>query len=152
MAEKIRQHPEFVAVARHLLARIGDQALAFDDPGVVEQHRGHHREFVRRRTGVHPDLGLEVEGACPVLELVVIFEIDFAEAIGAGSALFEFGETRERERRRPAVGAACIIDELVRDRRGGRADMNVPDVEPLGPVLRMDLLHRNQPDHREREP
>src|SRR6516164_9451170 len=63
MADKIRQYPELVAVARQLLARVGDQALTLHQPRVVEQHRGYYRELVRRSSGVHPDLRLEVERA-----------------------------------------------------------------------------------------
>src|SRR6516165_6800344 len=63
MADKIRQHPELVAVARQLLARVGDQALTFHQPRVVEQYRSDYRELVRRSSGVHPDLRLEVARA-----------------------------------------------------------------------------------------
>src|SRR5215469_860245 len=152
MANKIRQHPELVAVARQLLARVGDQALTFHQPRVVEQYRSDYRELVRRSSGVHPDLGLEVERARPIFELIIILEIYLAEPIGVGSAFLEFGEIRERDRRRPATGPTGIVDERVRDIRSLLTDVDVPEIEPCRPVLGPELLDRNQPDQGEEEP
>jgi hypothetical protein len=152
MANEIRQYPELVAVARQFLARVGDQALALGQPTVVEQHRSNDGEFVRRCSGVHPDLFLEVESARPIFELIVILEIDLMEPLGVWSALVEFSEVRERGRRRPAIGAAGVIDEPVRDLRDCRTDVDVPNVEPRGPVLTQDLLDRGQPDQHEDKP
>src|SRR5215472_3489440 len=152
MANKIRQHPELIAVARQLLARVGDQALTFHQPRVVEQYRSDYRELVRRSSGVHPDLGLEVERARPIFELIIILEIYLAEPIGVGSAFLEFGEIRERDRRRPATGAAGIVDVRVLDLGGFLTNVDVPDIEPCWPVLGLELLDRNQPDQGKDEP
>src|SRR5271165_836229 len=145
MADEIRQYPELVAVARQLLARVGDQALALGQPRVVEQHRGHDGEFVRRRAGVHPDLRLEVESARPVLELIVVLEIDLAEPICIRSALLEFSDAREWDRRRPAVGTAGVVDERIRDLGYRVADADIPDAEALGAVLSLQRREGSQP-------
>src|SRR5262249_25212284 len=121
-AEEIAQQISFFAVARGV-ARIADDADTRQDAAFVEARRQGDRKIEHLAAGIFPDLGRKIVGLGPVLELVVIAEIDLAQAAWLGPAAPEVAPVGKRQRGRTAVGAAGIVGELVRQVGCRRAEL-----------------------------
>src|SRR5215510_5048883 len=117
------------------VARIADDADALEDAVVVEARRQHDWKVEHLGAGEFSDLGRELIGLRPVFELVVVTEINFAQAAGLRTAALEVAPAGERSRGRTAVVAAGIVGELVRQIGDRHAELEVPDLEPVRPLL-----------------
>jgi hypothetical protein len=82
-----------------------------------------------RGAGPACDLALELASARDVLVLVVIFEIDLAQAVRLGRAAHDIAPAGQRLPRRSAVGAAGQAAEFAGRRLRGRrlTELEVPD-------------------------
>src|SRR5271170_2161416 len=91
---------------------------------------------------------------CPIFQLVVIAEIDFAQAVRLGRTLVVIGPAREGLLRRAAIAAAGIVDEgIARQCRRRCAELQCPYVRSYGRFLgardtRGDHGKRNNDDNR----
>src|SRR5262245_23541369 len=103
--QEIAQQVGLVAVVA-LAARIADQADAAQRSGLVEQRGDDDRKAVGLGAGILLHLLREIVGLGPILQLVVVAEIDFAQTARLCTAAAKVAEAVERQRRRPAVAAA----------------------------------------------
>src|SRR5215510_94423 len=132
--EEVAQQVGFLAIARGV-ARIADDADALENAVVVEACGEHDREIKHLGARELSDLGRELVGLGPIFELVVIAEIDLAQAAGLGTAALEVAPAGERRRGRPAAGATGVVGELVGKIGDRSAELEVPDLEPVRPLL-----------------
>ncbi len=109
-------------------ARIGHQADALEDAGVVEQGAGDHRKRHLMGAGPARDLAVIVVGTGDVFDFVVVLEIDLMQAVGLGRTALEIGPAGERRARRAAIGAAGEGLEFLR-----RAAAPIPARRARGP-------------------
>src|SRR5271156_3166193 len=73
---------------------------------------------------------------CPIFELVVIAEIDFAQSVRLGWAFIVAGPAGERLLRRAAVAAAGIVNEgIARQCRRRCAELQRPDIDAPGSIF-----------------
>ncbi len=110
-------------------ARIGHQADALKDAGIVEQRAGDHRKDHLMGAGPARDLAVIVVGTGDVFDFVVVLEIDLVQAVGLRRTALEIAPAAQRRARRAAVGAAGEGLELLgrRLRRDRRTEHEVPD-------------------------
>src|SRR5262249_8287357 len=132
--EEIAQQIGLLAIARGV-ARIADDPDALEDAVVVETSRQHDWEVEHFRTGKFSDLGRELIGLRPVFELVVVAEINLAQAARLGTAALEVLPPGERRRGRATIVAAGVVGELVRDIGDRHAELEVPYLQPVRPLL-----------------
>src|SRR5262245_23699449 len=132
--EEVAEQVGFLAVARGV-TRVADDANTLEDAGLIDARREHDREVEHLGARELPDLGRELVGLGPVFELVVVAEIDLAQAVRLGPAAPIVTEAGERHRGWPAAGAAGVVGELVGQIGDRAAELEVPDLQPVRPLL-----------------
>src|SRR5437016_2624274 len=112
--EKVAEKVGLVAALRRVAARIAHDADTPHDSVGIDQ-RGHDdRETVGLGAGILLHLRGEIVGLGPIFELIVIAEIDLAQSARLRPATAEFAPPAKRQSGRPAIGAAGVINEFVR--------------------------------------
>src|SRR6266436_5854786 len=127
--EKVAQQIGLLAVARRI-ARVGDDADAARHAVVAEQNRYVDRKTVGLGADILLHLGGEIVGLGPIFKLVVIAEIHLAQPVRVRPAAAIVLPAGQRRRRRAAIGAAGIIDVVVRQIGEVGAELDVPDFAP----------------------
>ena len=131
--EKVAQQIGLVAVLR-VAAGVADKADAAQRSAVVDQGRDRDGKTVGLGAGILLHLRQQVVGLGPVFEFVVIAEVDFPQPVRLRPAAPDLAPAVERRRRRPAIGAAGIVDELVGQCLDLRSEPQIPDFASRRPV------------------
>src|SRR5262249_24228115 len=115
--EKVAQQIGLLAVASRI-ARVGDDADTTHHAGPLAVVADQNPYVDRKAVGLGADLLLHLGGKFvslrPKFELVVIAEVHFPQPARVGAATPVVLPAGERRRRRTAVGAASVIDIIVR--------------------------------------
>src|SRR5216683_2947040 len=110
--EEIAQRVSLLALLR-ADPRIADDAQTSEHAVGIEQCRDDHRKIEHLGPGVLGNHSLRAMCLRPIFELVVIAEIDLAQAVRLGPALFVIGPAAEQLLRWAAIAAAGIIVESI---------------------------------------
>src|SRR5215470_8257349 len=132
--------PLSISFSQRCLMKIPVTGVSPDSDGrslavVADQNRYVDWKAVGLGADILLHLGGEVVGLGPIFELIVIPEIHFTQPVWVGAATPVVPPASERRRRRTAIGAAGVIDIIVRQVGNFRAKLDVPDFMPHGPIV-----------------